>query len=63
MKLESDMRAILGQVSAFDIDYIVRVFHRAFFVIAIAAGLAAYVASRIPRVALWQTQTPPPTEV
>ncbi|HTE16548.1 MAG TPA: MFS transporter [Burkholderiales bacterium] len=57
-----DARSLLAQVTAFDIDTIVRVFHRAFFVIAVTAGLAAYVASRIPRVALWQTQTPPPTE-
>lgn len=56
-----DARSLLAQGSALDVDMVIRVFHRAFIFTAVMAGIAAWVATRIPRVALWQAdQADPP---
>jgi MFS family permease len=49
-----DRTALLQQTSGLDIDRIVRAFHRAFLFAAAVAALAAFTASRIPRITLWQ---------
>jgi hypothetical protein len=43
-----------------DIDTIVRAFHRGFLFVAAVAALAAFVASRMPRITLWQRTGPQP---
>jgi hypothetical protein len=49
-----DRQMLLQQTSGVDIDRIVRAFHRAFLFAAAVAALAAFTASRIPHITLWQ---------
>lgn len=51
-----DRQSLLAQASAVDVELVVRAFHRAFLFVAALAALAAFTASRIPRVKLWQGQ-------
>jgi EmrB/QacA subfamily drug resistance transporter len=53
---EIDRQALAkASASGVEIGSIVDAFHRAFLFAAVVAGLAAFTASRIPRVKLWQT--------
>ncbi|HEY0337426.1 MAG TPA: MFS transporter [Burkholderiales bacterium] len=49
-----DRTSLLQQTSGLDIDRIVRAFHRAFLFAAAVAALAAFTASRMPPITLWQ---------
>jgi MFS family permease len=49
-----DRQTLLQQTSGVDIDRIVGAFHRAFLFAAAVAALAAFMASRIPHITLWQ---------
>jgi len=51
-----DRQSLLGGTSEADVALVVRAFHRAFIAAAIVAALAAFTASRIPRVKLWEAK-------
>jgi hypothetical protein len=50
----ADRNAIIAAANAGDVGDIVHAFHRGFVGVAIVAAIAAYVASRMPDVALWE---------
>jgi hypothetical protein len=50
----TDARTLLQHAGALEVEDVVRAFHHAFLCVAALAALAAYTASRIPRVTLWQ---------
>jgi EmrB/QacA subfamily drug resistance transporter len=54
---DADRQTLLQQASQLDIDRVMRAFHRAFLFAAGVAALASFMASRIPRVRLWQPAT------
>ena len=49
-----DRQTLVQQASQLDIQLVMRAFHRAFLCVAVVAALAAFTASRIPRIRLWQ---------
>jgi len=49
-----DRQTLVQQASSLDIDLIIGAFHRAFLFAAAVAALAAFSASRIPHITLWQ---------
>jgi EmrB/QacA subfamily drug resistance transporter len=50
----ADPQSLAQQVSARDLDVVISAFHRGFLCVAALAALAAVVASRIPRITLWE---------
>ncbi|HKA38947.1 MAG TPA: MFS transporter [Burkholderiales bacterium] len=50
----SDRQSLAQQVSTQDLEVVISAFHRGFLCVAALAALAAFVASRIPRIALWE---------
>ena len=51
----ADRQSLLAAATEAEIALVVQAFHRAFIAAAIVAGLAAFTASRIPRIKLWET--------
>ena len=51
----TDRQSLLAAATEAEIALVVQAFHRAFIAAAIVAGLAAFTASRIPRIKLWET--------
>jgi hypothetical protein len=49
-----DPRSLLQHASAQDVERVVSAFHRGFLCAAVLAAFAAFIASRIPRVTLWE---------
>jgi predicted MFS family arabinose efflux permease len=50
----AERQSLLGAATEHEIAAVMQAFHRAFLVTAVVAGLAAFTASRIPRVKLWE---------
>jgi hypothetical protein len=65
----ADRQSLLGSTTEAEVAVVVQAFHRAFIAAAVVAALAAFTASRIPRITLWErsgkrqddTQTLPPS--
>jgi hypothetical protein len=51
---ETGGRALIQHASAFEVETVVRAFHRGFLFAAVVAALAAFTAYRIPRIELWE---------
>jgi MFS family permease len=49
-----DRQSLLQQASGSDVERVVSAFHRGFLFAAALAALAAFVATRIPRIKLWE---------
>jgi EmrB/QacA subfamily drug resistance transporter len=50
----ADRQSLAQQVSAQGLDVVISAFHRGFLCVAALAALAAFIASRIPRISLWE---------
>ena len=50
----ADRQSLLGSITETEVAVVVKAFHRAFIAAAVVAALAAFAASRIPRVKLWE---------
>jgi MFS family permease len=50
----ADRASLLQQASDMDIGIVIRAFHRGFLCAAVVAAVAAFVASRMPRINLWE---------
>jgi EmrB/QacA subfamily drug resistance transporter len=50
----ADRQSLLAHASEFQVAAVVHAFHRAFIVAAVVAALAAFTASHIPRITLWE---------
>ncbi|HKA41468.1 MAG TPA: MFS transporter [Burkholderiales bacterium] len=55
----ADKQSLLSAATATDVADVIRAFHRAFLVTAAVAAIAAFTASRIPRVKLWEPKAKP----
>ena len=50
----ADRQSLFGSTTEADVQVVVQAFHRAFIAAAVVAALGALVASRIPRITLWE---------
>jgi hypothetical protein len=59
----ADRQSLFASATDAEIALIVQAFHRAFIAAAVVAGLAAFTASRIPPVKLWEGSGKEPAEL